>query len=85
MEPREHFSSFLNKDIIRNGHWRGKGASRAFLIIFNKNVIRRNTGGEKGAMRAFLIILNKNVMGNEYWRARERGEHFSSVFNEDVI
>ena len=62
-----------------------RGPAEHFSSFLNKNVIRRNTGGEKGAMRAFLIILNKNVMRNEYWRAMERGEHFSSVFNEDAI
>jgi len=33
-EPREHFSSFFNTNVIRNEHWRREGAKRAFLIMF---------------------------------------------------
>ena len=83
--PREDFSSFLNKNVIRNEHWMMEGSlgsiSHQFLIRMQKEM---NTGGGKGDTRAFSSISNKDVIRNGHWRkGRAPREHFSSSFKQE--
>ncbi len=55
--PREHFSLFLNKNVIRNEHLRSESPREDFSSFPNKNVIRNGLVKRKEPQRRFLIIV----------------------------
>ena len=68
--PREHFSSVLSKNIIRNEHWRRKVSKRTYFITFDYECNKNCVLEEERKPRDFSSLFSMSLREKLYWRRK---------------